>query len=287
MMKRLLSLLMILPLLLSLSPAKGEEMGDTVFAYDSETLRFSIEYLVYGKATCYLTQVWMADPGKQIRKATATWEKDLAYPSEMAKQIPGAALCINGSGYVSPVFPGIPDDYPGTSADYYYTPLGSLTITDGEVFRNLPGVAYYGITLETDGLHLYNGVENEAVLQADPSQTWSFYTRCPLVIDHVNQVDTTWSFAKARAMRTMIARLDSGDYVLLTVTNKTSPGLTLMDAVALLQARFDPLWVYNLDGGPSAALLARRKNSQVMQTLFGNGSKDADAMIFIELPDAP
>lgn len=53
--------------------------------------------------------------------------------------------------YVSPVFPSIPDDYPGDSPDYYFTPLGSLTITDGQVFRNLEGVAYYGLTLEADG----------------------------------------------------------------------------------------------------------------------------------------
>ena len=67
-------------------------------------------------------------------------------------------------------------------------------------------MAYYGLTLEADGLHLYNGVENARVLAANPMQTWSFYTRCPLVMDHESILDTTWSFAQARAMRTVIAR---------------------------------------------------------------------------------
>lgn len=144
-MKRLTVFVLLLCLLHT--TAVGET-AEPVLSYQSETLRFTVESLCYEGAECYLTRIWMADPGQQIRKATATWEQDLRYPSEMAEDIPGAALCINGSGYVSPVFPSIPDDYPGDSPDYYFTPLGSLTITDGQVFRNLEGVAYYGLTLE-------------------------------------------------------------------------------------------------------------------------------------------
>lgn len=280
-MKRLTFFVLLLCLLHT--TAVGET-AEPVLSYQSETLRFTVESLCYEGAECYLTRIWMADPGQQIRKATATWEQDLRYPSEMAEDIPGAALCINGSGYVSPVFPGIPDDYPGDSPDYYYTPLGSLTITDGQVFRNLEGVAYYGLTLEADGLHLYNGAENARVLAANPMQTWSFYTRCPLVMDHESILDTTWSFAQARAMRTVIAREDSGEYLILTVTNRTSPGLTLPQVITFLQSRYDPLWVYNLDGGPSAALLAREADSEALQVLFGNASRDADVMAFVELP---
>lgn len=282
-MKRLAALALMLCSLLTSAPEGGAE---TVLSYQSETLRFTVESLCYQGAACYLTQVWMANPGKQIRKATATWEQDLRYPSEMAQDIPGAALCINGSGYVSPMFPGIPEDYPGDSPDYYYTPLGSLTITNGELFRNLDGVAYYGLTLESDGLHLYNGEENARVLAADPTQTWSFYTRCPLVMDHQSILDTDWSFANARAMRTVIAREDSGEYLIFTVTNRTGPGLSLLQVVEYLQSQYDPLWIYNLDGGPSAALLARNPDATTLEVLFGNTSRDADVMAFVELEDA-
>ena len=145
-------------------------------------------------------------------------------------------------------------------------------------------MAYYGLTLEADGLHLYNGAENARVLAANPMQTWSFYTRCPLVMDHESILDTTWSFAQARAMRTVIAREDSGEYLILTVTNRTSPGLTLPQVITFLQSRYDPLWIYNLDGGPSAALLAREADLEALQVLFGNASRDADVMAFVELP---
>ena len=279
-MKRLVALVLLL--CLTLSAALGEGT-DTVLSYQSASLRFTVESLSYQGAACYLTRAWMADPARQIRKATAAWEQALRSPSDMAQDIPGAALCINGSGYVSPVFPGIPDDYPGSSADYYYTPLGSLTVTDGELFRNLAGVPYYGLTLEADGLHLYNGEANEQVLAASPTQTWSFYTRCPLVINHQRVLDTEWSFANARAMRTVIAREDSGEYLIFTVTNRSGAGLTLIQVADFLQSAYDPLWIYNLDGGPSAALLAREPGEDALRVLFGNTSRDADAMIFVEL----
>ena len=69
----------------------------------------------------------------------------------------------------------------------------------------------------------------------------------------------------------------------LTVTNRTSPGLTLLQVVTFLQSRYDPLWIYNLDGGPSAALLAREADLEALQVLFGNASRDADVMAFVEL----
>lgn len=117
-MKRLTVFVLLLCLLHT--TAVGET-AEPVLSYQSETLRFTVESLCYEGAECYLTRIWMADPGQQIRKATATWEQDLRYPSEMAEDIPGAALCINGSGYVSPVFPSIPDDYRGQPRLLLYT----------------------------------------------------------------------------------------------------------------------------------------------------------------------
>ena len=102
---------------------------------------------------------------------------------------------INGSGYVSPVYPWIPENYPGESKDYYYTPLGSLTITHGEVFRNLEGVPYYGLTLEEDGLHMYVNAENGTVLARNPTETWSFYIECPMLLDNEDILPEEWDFA--------------------------------------------------------------------------------------------
>jgi len=121
----------------------------------------------------------------------------------MADTIPGAALVINGSGYVSPEFPDIPDNYPGESKDYFYTPLGSVTVTDGEVLRNLEGVPYYGLALTEDGLQMYTGTDNEEVLAEEPAQTWSFYTTCPMLRDNVDLLPSSWAFADRRASRTI------------------------------------------------------------------------------------
>lgn len=198
----------------------------------------------------------------------------------MAASIEGCAFAVNGSGYVSPVFPWIPENYPGESADYWYTPLGSLTVTNGELFRNLEGVPYYGLTLEEDGLHLYVGADNEEVLAKNPTQTWSFYVECPMILDHQEILDREWDFAKRRAARTIIARMDSCNYVFITATS--SKGLALTDADDFLLQYLDPEWAYDLDGGPSSALIYRRKGTKKLRVVYGGLSKDADLMGFVE-----
>ena len=295
--KRLFSTALVI--LMSLwTAAAGQTEGEDVYpplefenfthkayrSYDSETLKYKIETFQTKGCRCFLTKIWMAEPGKQIRKATAVWQKNIKAPAVMARDIPEAALVINGSGYVSPTYPWIPEDYPGTNKDYYYTPLGSLTVTDGEIFRNLEGVAYYGLTLESDGLHMYVGEENERVLAADPSQTWSFYVQCPMQINGQVLTPEDWDFAGRRARRTVIARVNRNNYLILTVTNDGGYGLTLHDVNNFFLKYFETEWVYNLDGGPSISLLARKKDKKKLNAIAGGTAKDADIMAFIELP---
>ena len=256
--------------------------GEIVAAYDTETLKYTVESFTYEDAACYVSKVWMADPGRQIKKGTANWEVDLELPSDMAKDVPGAALAINGSGYVSPQFPWIPENYPGVSEDYHYTPLGSLTITDGELFRNLSDVPYYGLTLQEDGLHMHIAEKTGDVLLQCPTQTWSFYIECPFILNHESILDPDWRFTKSPAIRTIIAKMDDNNYILLTVTGKPR-GLTMAQCTELLQELFDPEWAYNLDGGPSSALLVRGVEETKLTSLHGNKTKDTDVMAFVEL----
>ena len=258
--------------------------GNPVATYDTPTLKYTVESFYYQYASCYVAKIWMADPGRQIRKGTANWEVDLELPSVMAEDVPGAALVINGSGYVSPVFPWIPENYPGVSEDYHYTPLGSLTITDGEVFRDLRGVPYYGLTLQADGLHMHIGEDNEAVLAQHPTQTWSFYIECPIILDHASILDPEWRFTTSPAIRTIVAKMDANNYLTVTVTGRPN-GLTMAQCVNMLQKHFDPEWAYNLDGGPSSALLIRGVGETRLTALHGNKTRDTDVMAFIELPD--
>ncbi len=252
-------------------------------SYDSATLKYKIETFKIKGCRCFLVKVWMREPGKQIRKATADWKKNIQLPAAMAKKIPGAALAVNGSGYVSPTYPWIPDNYPGTGKDYYYTPLGSMTVTDGEVFRNLEGVPYSGLTLEADGLHMYTGEENAAVLARNPSQTWSFYVQCPMQRNGEILTPRDWAFAGVRARRTVIGKADRNNYLILSVTDEGGYGLTLHDVNDFFLKYFETEWVYNLDGGPSTALLARKSDKKRLVTIAGGAAKDADVMVFTEL----
>ncbi len=294
-MKRWISLLLsvlFLPVLaaaeeesLSMPPAFWDFCGKTVRSYESETLIYSVESFSYEGELCYLSKIWMEDPGKQIRKATASWKKNIMRPVHMADALPEAALAVNASGYVSPVYPWIPEDYPGKSEDYFYTPLGSLTVTDGEVWRNLEGVRYTGLTLEEDGLHLYMEEENSTVLAAGPTQTWAFYTQCPMQVNGRVVLPEDWTFADTKARRTVIGRADGHNYLILTVTNEKGRGLTLREVNRFFLDHFRLEWVFNLDGGPSIALLCRKKGGTGrMATVAGGTARDVDIMAFTELP---
>ena len=282
-MRKLLFLLLLFPVLalaeeLSLYPYDFE--GETVAAYASATLWWRIEETEYEDAQVYVTKVCMADPGRQIGKATADWEQNTLQTAQIAERAPEASLLINASGYVSRTYSWIPENYPGTNSDYYFTPLGSVTVTDGTVFRCLTGVPYYGLTLNTDGLRLHVGDDPEVVLAESPSQTWSFYVECPIIRDHTSILDPEWRFTNSRAMRTIIARMDGNNYLILTVTNAGKQrGLTMAQCVSFLQEQFDPEWAYNLDGGPSSALMYRDEKGN-LNAVWKNGQSNVDIMTF-------
>ncbi|MBR4459001.1 MAG: phosphodiester glycosidase family protein [Clostridia bacterium] len=250
--------------------------------YESETLRYSIEVAKINKTKVYITRVWMQDPGRQIRKAISPWHEHLAKPEDLAAQIPEAALAINGSGYVSKLYPWIPEDYPGTSEDYYFTPLGSLTILDGKLLRRLDGIPYTGLTLQADGLHMHIAEDNDDVLAASPTQTWAFYEECPLILNGKSILDRDWEFANRMAIRTVIAKLDAHSYVILTVTSVH--GLTLPVCTDFLLGEFSPEWAFNLDGGTSSALIRRKYGKKKQVVLYPSRQKVVDIMAFVELP---
>ncbi len=292
-MKRRLTQLAALLLLLALClPASAEEnsAGYTYkrkqmgASYQSDSLVWSIEEGRINRLNkVYVIRIWMQEPGQQIMKATSKWHESLAYAEDLAnKLLPAASLVINGSGYVSKTYPWIPEDYPGTSEDYYYTPLGSITVTDGKVYRNLEGVKFYGLTLEADGLHMYAGEDNETVLSRSPTQTWSFYDGCPLILDGESILDRSWDFANRNAIRTIIAKVDEHNYVILIATSVH--GLTLPTCTDYLLGEFQPEWAYNLDGGPSTALYRRRKGNKTLKFIYGAGQRIVDVMGFRELP---
>lgn len=251
--------------------------GETVAEHASDTLWWRIERTAVDGASCYLAKVCMADPGRQIGKAAADWEENVLSTKALADRAPEASLLINGSGYVTRVFSWIPENYPGESEDYYFTPLGSVTVTDGKVYRCLADVPYYGLTLNTDGLRMHVEDDPAQVLADSPTQTWSFYVECPVIRDHASILDPDWRFTNSRAMRNIICRMDAQNYLILIVTRQGG-GLTMRQCVDYLLANFSPEWAYNLDGGPSAALMYRSEGELV--TVWGSGQENADIMTF-------
>ncbi len=257
--------------------------GEIVRIVEQKTLEFTIERLDYLGARCYLTRVWMQYPASQIEKGTSKWGKNIQFPSEQAKKLPVKAMLVtNGSGFISDKYPWIPEEYPGRGPDYYNTSWGSLVVTDRTVYRNLPGVKFYGIALETDGLHMYTGEDNDAVLAHDPIHTWSFYDRCALVRGEENLVDQSWQFSREKSARTVIGRLADDTVVILTVTQRSGDGLTLIECADFFLDRIHPLWAFNLDGGPSTALLVRPEPKGLLKTVYGNIVKSTDIIGFCE-----
>ena len=109
--KRLACLLACLLLLPAAAPAEepgdffenaeADSLGKITRTYDSPTLKYTVEKFLYDREICYLTRIWVQDPARQIRKATSDWKKNVKKPQKLAAQIEGAALAINGSGFVS------------------------------------------------------------------------------------------------------------------------------------------------------------------------------------------
>lgn len=246
-------------------------------AWESPTLSYTMDLYEVRGERCHLLRIRLEDPARQIVKAQSEYHDALAESADLARALPEARIVINGSGYVSPVYPWIPDHYPGDSEDYHYTPLGSITVTDGQIYRFLEKVPYYGLTLESDGLHMYRGTPSAEVMLRQPIQTWSFYEGCPMVDDGRTVLDRTWSFAKARAKRTILARLKDGDILLFMVEGR----LSLLDCCDFLVSSFAPELVYDLDGGPSTALFLRDEEGAEPELIFGAGQQVVDVMGFI------
>ena len=266
-------------------PAKYEFSKSRVARYVSDTLIYTIESFTLDSVHCYLTKIWVKDPARQIRKVNAPWKEKLARPLKLIGGVKEAVLASNASGYITKRYPDIPESYPGVSEDYYYTTLGSLVIIDGEVLRNLEGVPFYGLALNEEGITLYRGADNRAVLAAKPSQTWAFFEPCAMQVNGEDMLpeEGSWELADYRFRRTILARVNRNNYLLLHVReNKTLSGLSLHRLNRFFSRHFTLEWVYNLDGGPSSCLMYRKNKNARMVLLAQNGQEIADMIYFTE-----
>ena len=254
-------------------------------SHESDTLIYSVESFSLDSVPCLLTKIWVLDPARQIRKVNAPWGAGLANPLDLAGQIPETMLATNASGYITKQYPDLPESYPGSPADYFFTTLGSLVITDGEVLRNLEGVPFCGLALSEDGITLYRGADNDAVLASSPRQTWAFSENCAMMENGEDLLPEkgSWRMAKEQHPRTVLARVNRNNYLMLHVPNREdSWGLSLYRINLFFQKNFDTEWVYNLDGGYSSALIIRDKKTGRLKKLAPNRQPVADILCITE-----
>ena len=254
--------------------------------YESDTVKYTIESFTLDSIPCLLTKVWVRDPQRQIRKANAPWGESLASPLDLANQIPETVLATNASGYITKQYPDIPENYPGEPSDYFFTTLGSLVITDGEILRNLEGVPFYGLALSGDGIELYRGADNEMVLASSPRQTWAFFESCAMMVngEDVLPEEGTWPMAREQHPRSVLARVNRNNYLMLHVPNRQdSHGLSLYRINQFFMRNFKTEWVYNLDGGYSTALIYKTQDKKARLTrLAPNRQPVADILCITE-----
>ncbi len=254
--------------------------------FETDTLAFTIESFTMEGARWVLTEIWVQDPARQIRKINAEWGVDLAAPIDMARQFPEAMLLTNASGYISKTYPDIPESYPGEPSDYYYTTLGSLVITEGEILRKLDGVPFYGLALSEDGISMYRGADIEDVLATQPTQTWAFFEPCAIQEngEEVLPEEGTWPMAEEKHPRTVLARINRNNYVLLHIPYGTKlRGVSLYRISEFFSEHFTTEWIYNLDGGYSSSLIYRvQKQRTNIRRVVPNVQKIADMLCFTE-----
>ena len=254
--------------------------------YESETLIYTIESFTLDSIPVLLTKIWVQDPERQIRKVNAPWGEGLSNPLNLAREIPGVVLATNASGYITKLYPDIPESYPGEPSDYFFTTLGSLVITEGEILRNLDGVPFYGLALSADGITMYRGADNDMVLATSPRQTWSFFENCAMMEDGADLLpeEGTWPMAREQHARSVIARVNRNNYLMLHVPNRDdSYGLSLYRINMFFLRNFTTEWVYNLDGGYSTVLIYKSQEKKARLTrLAPNRQPVADILCITE-----
>ena len=100
--------------------------------------------------------------------------------------------------------------------------------------------------------------------------------------DNEDILPEEWDFADAKASRNVIARIDRNNYLILTVTHERGKGVTLRRVVEFFRDNYSTEWVYNLDGGASTALMARKEKAKNIRLLIQRGAKVFDIMAFTE-----
>jgi hypothetical protein len=133
---------------------------------------------------------------------------------------------------------------------------------------------------------MYRGADNADVLAASPSQTWAFFESCAMQENGADLLpeEGTWPMAKEKHARTVLARVNRNNYLLLHLPyGPALRGMSLYRLNQFFSEHFETEWVYNLDGGYSTSLVYRQqKKKSALFLLVPNVQKIADLLCFTE-----
>ena len=225
----------------------------------------------------YVTKIWVKDPSKQVKKASAPWGS-LKTVEQQMKDKSNAIVACNGGGFMRDPFwvPGENSLYRTLKLNWDKTPSGNLVLTNGKIMRALKYAN--GVELKTSGqvgilpngsFKLYNGTTYQKVIDDGVKNTFTFSAY--MLID--NGVINSMCDSTQEAMRNCVGQIDGNNYVILTsYSNET------IKRMAEVGKKVGCKYLYNFDGGGSTTLWM--KNLVAYHPKIGEIRPVADSLYF-------
>ena len=274
------------------SQVKPGSKEKIVYHGNSDTLK---AYIV-NRGTYYLTYVWVKDAYTQLNKFDSPeYGKNLYLPSDLLKKVntknnlkSKIVIGFNASGfYLKNTYD--PDSVKKYSK-YDKTSVGTLVITNGKVVRN--AYQYAVKTWYVTGVNKDNKLlvfEDKKTTNTKVKQKWSqtvinsgirnTFTFAAPVIQNGKKTNITTSMPKSNKERIglqLMCQINENNFIMFTSTGETRD--KAIDVLLKLRCQT----AMNLDGGGSATLLYKAKNSNEIKKVTGNNRKVTEVGYFTE-----
>ncbi len=256
---------------------------------ETDSLKFSVEKIKEGKATYYVSRIWVKNPHLQLNKYDSpeygkkryTLATLFNYAISTHKLQDKAVLAFNASGFIV-------EDVWDTQCVNLYRPynntsVGTIVITNGEVVRNfyqyfcrntvMSGVdKYHNFRMWHDvrqATPLDNKEVNQELVDAGIRNTLSFG---PVLVSEGKKVGEGKNLAKRQAL----CQVNKNNFVLVTGSNLS---FNMLQDILLANSCVNAV---NLDGGGSTGLSYKGSSGGVTK-IYGGSRPLPEIAYFTEL----
>lgn len=255
-------------------PHNYSKTGSKLKEYSDETISVTVEKI----STFYVAKIWIKDSSTQIKKAEATWGKELKTVNNMLNSSQGAIIGCNGSGfYKSGSWSPSQAEIKKTKWDK--TTEGYLVMTNGEVRREIAGQktnALLGI-LPSGGFKYYENSPYDDVKNDGVKNTFTFGPM--LVYDGKAYTQKVGKPRRSDVNNpkylTAIGQIDANNYVIIAAKSQST-----LNNAAKLGIELDCKMLYNLDGGGSSTVWFRNSTSGKGEHIKASSRAVGDALYF-------